>query len=111
MSVAGVIVYRINGDGSLDGHWTHVEFGGATGAERATGGTPGVITGGYRVEIFDPENNPMFRGSLDIQPLGKAYSLTWVGTNLPANGGTSKYVGIGLVEGGNSLVASFQESV
>jgi hypothetical protein len=80
-----------------------------TGTERATGGTPGSVNGIYRVDIYDAENKPMFRGSLDIEPIGKAFSLAWVGTNLPSTGAISKYAGIGLMSGENVLFACFQE--
>lgn len=110
MSIAGVIVYKINQDGSLEGRWTHPEFKGLTGTERATGGTPGRIDGRYNVEIYDGENNAMFRGTLDSAPIGVAYALTWVGMNLPASDVQSKYTGIGLIENNNKLVAAFQES-
>ena len=110
MSIAGVIIYKINRDGSLDGRWTHPEFNGLTGTERAIGGTPGRIEGKYNVEIYDPGNSAMFRGTLDIAPIGAAYSLTWVGMNLPEGDSHSRYSGIGLVESNSMLVACFQES-
>ncbi len=81
-----------------------------TGSERATDGTPGRIDGRYNVEIYHGGNNAMFRGTLDIAPIGVAYALTWEGMNLPANYVQSKYTGIGLIENNNTLVAAFQES-
>jgi len=110
MSIAGVIVYQINPDGSLDGRWTHPEVKGSTGTERATGGTPGRVAGKYNVEIFDGANNKILKGSLEIAPLGSVYSLTWVGTPLPASGQVSTYTGVGLVPRDGMLAASFQES-
>ena len=110
MSLAGVIVYQINHDGSLDGRWTHPEVNGATGTERATGGTPGRVDGKYNVEVFDGAHNAILRGSLEIAPIGGAYSLTWVGRHLPAGDHLSTFKGIGLMAKDGVLAAAFQES-
>jgi hypothetical protein len=110
MSTAGVIIYRINQDGSLDGRWTHPELKGMTGTERATGGTPGKWEGVYDAEIYVGGQEAIFRGSLEIRPMGAAYTLNWVGTQIPPSGNSSTYTGIGLVEADNVLVAAFQES-
>jgi len=111
MSIAGVIVYQINRDGSLDGRWTHPEVNGSTGTERATGGTPGRVDGKYSVEIYDGADNAIFQGSLEIAPFGSAYSLTWVGKHLPAGSHQSTFTGIGLVAKDGMLAAAFQEGV
>ena len=110
MSIAGVIVYQINQDGSLDGRWTHPEVKGSTGTERATGGTPGRLDGKYNVEIFDGASKKILQGSLEIARLGSAYSLTWVGTHVPATGHVSTYTGIGFVPRDGMLAAAFQEN-
>jgi hypothetical protein len=60
--------------------------------------------------VCDAGNNAIFRGSREIAPLGTAYSLTWVGTNVPGSGGQSRYTGIGLITNDNMLVAAFQEN-
>ena len=42
--------------------------------------------------------------------MGAAYTLNWVGTQIPLSGNSSIYTGIGLVETDKVLVAAFQES-
>jgi hypothetical protein len=70
LNLAGIIIYKINQDGTLDGRWTHPDLKGMTGTERATGGTPGKLDGTYKVETYDEGNKEIFRGSLDIKPIG-----------------------------------------
>ena len=109
LNLAGIIIYKINQDGTLDGRWTHPDLKGMTGTERATGGTPGKLDGTYKVETHDEGNKEIFRGSLDIKPIGVSYSLTWIGDQVPPTGAQSKVIGVGLIESGNVLAASFQD--
>ena len=51
-----------------------------TGTERATGGTPGKWEGVDDAEIYVGGQEAIFRGSLEIRPMGAAYTLNWVGT-------------------------------
>lgn len=109
MSVAGIIVYKINRDGSLDGHWTHTALGGRMATEGATGGTPGDLIGVYHVEIASVDGARLFEGSLSIDQLGEAFALTWSGDQLVPNRRPSHFTGIGVLAGPDSLVATFQE--
>jgi uncharacterized protein (TIGR02246 family) len=108
MSIAGVVVYQIRQDGTLEGYWTHRDLGGTRGAERARGGVPGQLTGRYEVEIEIPGGQRVFQGSLTIEVLGTAYALVWSGTQLLPSPRAAGYSGIGVVENG-FLTATFQE--
>jgi hypothetical protein len=48
-------------------------------------------------------------GSLAISELGEAYALTWVGRQLAPEHRDARYIGIGILETGGFLVASFEE--
>lgn len=109
MSVAGVILYKVNRDGTLDGRWTHAAVGGRISTERASGGTPGVLLGTYHVEIKTLDQTLLFEGSLSIKQLGDAYALLWSGDQLIPNRRPARFSGIGVLEGPESLVATFQE--
>jgi hypothetical protein len=103
MSIAGVVTYKINQDGSLDGRWTHPDLMGKTGTEKASAGKlPGVRA----VHIYGPDGTEISSGSLTIAALGDVYSLTW---SVSQRGKQSVFTGIGLVNDNGSLAASFQE--
>ena len=109
MSTAGVVTYKIHGDGSLEGRWTHRDLGGMSGRERACGGPVGSLPGQYRVEIDAPGGETIFEGSLTIGVFGDAYALTWSGRQLGSKPQPVRFSGIGTVEGADTLVATFQQ--
>lgn len=109
MSTAGVVTYRIGQDGTLQGRWTHRDLQGRMATERAWGGEPGHLAGTYRVEIETPDNRRLFEGSLTIAAVGEAYALTWAGRVLLPMPRDARFSGIGTVERGDTLVATFQE--
>lgn len=109
MSTAGIVTYQIGKDGSLDGRWTHQDLQGKVATERAWGGTPGQLAGTYSVEIKTPDNHKLFEGSLTVAAIGEAYALTWTGRKLLPQPRVARFSGIGTVENGETLVATFQE--
>jgi hypothetical protein len=78
------------------------------GTELAEGGTPGVVPGGYRVQIQGPDGGEIFSGRLQIAAKGEVFDLTWKGmlTSPPKEQGFS---GIAVMVEDRWLVASFQE--
>ena len=109
MSTAGVVIYQIRHDGSLEGRWTHPDLRGMVATERAWGGPSGKLPGAYRVQINTPDDHIIFEGSLTIDEIGAAYALTWSGSQLLPQPRAARYSGIGVVEHGDTLVATFQE--
>jgi len=77
--------------------------------ERAWGGPPGELAGVYSVEINTPDNRKVFEGSLTIAEIGAAYALAWSGSQLLPQPMAARYSGIGVVENGDTLTATFQE--
>lgn len=110
MSSAGVIVYVIGNDGSLDGRWTHPDLKGRLADERAFGGTPGKVPGLYSVDIHTPDGQKVFEGSLTITELDNTFSLIWSGTQLLPRRRAARYSGIGMKIGSEKLIATFQEA-
>jgi hypothetical protein len=93
MNIAGVVIYKTNEDGSLDGRWTHPDLMGKTGTEKASEGArkrPGVRA----VHIYGPDGTEISSGYLTIAADGDGYALTW-SVSQPGDSG--------------SLAASFQE--
>jgi uncharacterized protein (TIGR02246 family) len=103
------VIYKIGKDGSLDGHWTHRDLQGKIATEQATGGTPGQLAGTYSVLINTPDERRVFEGSLTIAALGEAYRLTWSGRQLLPVPRDARFSGIGTIEEGDTVVATFQE--
>ncbi len=110
MSVAGIVIYEINPDGSLDGRWTHAATGGRAATEHASGGTPGMLQGTYQVVVKNVDKTLLFDGSLTIKQLGEAYSLDWSGNLVSPNRRPAQFTGIGLLQGRDTLAATFQET-
>jgi hypothetical protein len=108
MSIAGVVRYQVQPDGSLDGRWTHSDLGGRIAAERASGGTPGQLAGSYAVEIHAPEGEKLYEGELVIQPFAESYTLAWSGYLLIPVREPATFSGIGMLEG-EVLISTFQK--
>jgi hypothetical protein len=95
--VIGVATYRIGSDGTLDGVWTVPEYAGRLGRELVTGGTPGQLAGTHRVEIYDPDGQLVFHGTLEIVPEGQAWRFLYTGTGV--TGEPERYEGLALQQG------------
>jgi hypothetical protein len=109
MSIAGLVIYEIRLDGSLVGRWTHPRLQGKMATERAWGGTPGKLEGSYDVEVYTDDGRRLFVGSLKVQPIGQAYTLTWSGAQLLPQRSEVTFTGIGVVANPQMLVATFQQ--
>jgi hypothetical protein len=92
---SGAVLYKLGGDGALDGRWT---VPGATdeGTEKATGGTPGEFAGEYSIKGTNPGGKGGYEGKLSIQKSGEVYQLKWT---IP---GSPSYAGVG-IQVGDSL--------
>jgi hypothetical protein len=111
MSIAGIVIYTINPDGSLEGRWTHPTLQGQIGterAERASDGTPGKMEGSYAVQVYNTDGQKLFEGSLSVHRLGEAYTLTWSGVQVLPQLTQATFTGIGVIHNGDTLVATFQ---
>ena len=100
-AVIGVVTYRIDPAGALDGVWSIPDYAGRTGTERASGGIPGQLAGTYRVEIHDPDRHPIFSGTLELSQERETWRLVWTGSD------GSRYLGIGLQPSSESLCAAY----
>ncbi|MBE9128386.1 MULTISPECIES: CHAT domain-containing protein [unclassified Coleofasciculus] len=98
----GLGVYKIGGDGNLDGRWTYSKAGGEIGTEIATGGRPDQIEGNYQVTGTNPGSEGQYKGNLNIRKTGDTYQLAWtVGAT---------YRGVGIRSGDWLLVSWGQSS-
>jgi hypothetical protein len=86
----GVVLYKINADGTLDGWWTVPGVTEAEGLEKLTGGAPGVLEGEYDLRGTNPGNKGGYKGKLNIRKTGETYQLDWT---IP---GTPAYRGVGI---------------
>jgi len=91
--VFGVVLYKINSDGTLSGRWTIPGANEAEGTEAATGGTAGQVEGEYDVRGANPGGKGSYTGKLKIRKTGETYQLKWT---LPGN---RPYYGVGLKVG------------
>lgn len=89
----GVVLYKINGDGTLKGRWTIPGANEAEGTEQATGGTPGQLEGEYDIKGSNPDGRGGYAGKLRISQTGDTYQLRWT---IP---GSRTYYGVGLKVG------------
>ena len=89
----GVVLYKIKGDGTLDGRWTIPGANEAEGTEQATGGTAGELEGEYTVKGTNPGGKGGYTGELRIRKTGETYQLRWT---IP---GSRPYFGVGLKVG------------
>ena len=96
--IYGVALYRINGDGTLDGKWTFSRGNGEVGTEKATGGNSNRVEGEYRVGGSDPgstdpeDPDSSYNGSLTIRRVRDTYQVSWKVDN-------QIYLGVGLRTG------------
>jgi len=88
--VFGVVLYKINSDGTLTGRWTIPGANEAEGTEAASGGAPGKLEGEYDVKGTNPGAKGGYEGKLQIRKTGDTYQLKWT---LPGN---RPYYGVGL---------------
>jgi len=95
----GVTLYKINGDGTLDGTWIMPSSNGVLDTEKAVGNTPGQLEGTYQISgtISKMRN---YEGTLNIRQLNDIYQLSW------SMG--SEYQGVGL-RVGDWLITSWGE--
>ncbi len=92
----GVVLYKINGDGTLSGRWTIPGANEAEGKEEAIGGAPNELEGEYTIKGSNPGGKGGYEGKLRIRKTGATYQLRWT---IP---GSQPYFGIGL-RAGDSL--------
>ncbi len=92
----GVVLYQINGDGTLSGRWTVPEVNEAQGTEEAIGGATGEIEGEYSVKGTNPGGKGAYTGKLRITKNGETFRLRWT------IGEGESYEGVGL-KAGNAL--------
>ncbi len=85
----GVVLYQINGDGTLSGRWT-IAGANAEGKEEARGGAPNELEGEYSIKGSNPGGKGGYEGKLRIRKTGATYQLRWT---VP---GSQPYFGIGL---------------
>jgi hypothetical protein len=86
----GVVLYKINGDGTLTGRWTIPGANEAEGTEEATGGKAGEVEGEYSITGKNPGGKGGYAGKLLIKKTGDTYQLRWT---IP---GSQPYLGVGL---------------
>jgi hypothetical protein len=107
MSMAGVIVYKINADWTLDGRGNHPQLAaGKVALERASSGG-GSFVGDRDVHIYGVGGEEISAGILTISAARDAYSFSW----RVSRGSTTVaqvFTGVGFVDG-DSLVACWQE--
>jgi len=89
----GVVLYKINDDGTLKGRWTIPGANEYEGAEEANGGTPGELEGEYAVKGSNPGGRGGYEGKLRIRKTGATYQLRWT------IAGSQPYYGVGLKVG------------
>ena len=89
----GVVLYKINNDGTLTGRWTIPGANEAEGTEEATGGTPNLLEGEYTIKGTNPGGKGGYEGKLRIRKTGATYQLRWT---IP---GSRPYYGVGLKVG------------
>ncbi len=89
----GVVLYRINGDGTLKGRWTIPGANELEGTEEATGGPIGALAGDYEIKGTNPGGKGGYEGKLRIRKTGATYQLRWT---IP---GSQPYYGVGLKVG------------
>lgn len=75
----GVVFYRINDDGTMNGNWTlsGAAIDQSDGTEKAVGGTPGMIEGDYSVSGSNPGSQGRYGGKLRITLTGETYQMRW----------------------------------
>ncbi|MGZ5004061.1 MAG: hypothetical protein ACXWG7_00900 [Chthoniobacterales bacterium] len=86
----GVVLYKINGNGTLSGRWTIPSANEAEGTEEASGGIPNELAGEYTIKGTNPGGKGSYTGKLRIRKTGATYQLRWT---LP---GGQSYSGVGL---------------
>lgn len=94
----GVVLYKVNNDGTLTGRWTIPGANEGEGTEAATGGKAGELEGEYSVKGSNPNGRGGYEGKLSIKKTGDTYQLRWT---LP---GTPPYKGVGLRVGDSLYV-------
>jgi hypothetical protein len=72
----GLMLYKINPDGTLNGQWTAAATKGKVGSEQASGGIPGQLQGSYDINGVDSRNKN-YQGTLNILSTGETYKVTW----------------------------------
>jgi hypothetical protein len=65
----------------------------------------------YAVEIHTPDGEKLYEGELAIRLIGEAYALAWSGHLLLPACRLAVFSGIGMLEGKDALVATFQQDV
>ena len=86
----GVVLYKINGDGTLSGRWTIPGANEAEGNEEASGGVANQLEGEYTIKGTNPGGKGSYEGKLRIRKTGATYQLRWT---VPGN---KPYYGVGL---------------
>ena len=86
----GVVLYKINNDGTLKGRWTIPGANEAEGTEEANGGKPGELEGEYSVKGTNPGGKGSYEGKLRVRKTGATYQLRWT------IAGSQAYYGVGL---------------
>lgn len=80
--IYGVVLYKINQDGTLEGRWTYSQAGGAVGTEKASGGIRRKLEGEYRIEGTDPGRpDSKYNGLLRINKVKNIYQVSWIVEN------------------------------
>lgn len=69
-----------------------------------------MLQGTYQVVVKNVDKTLLFDGSLTIKQLGEAYSLDWSGNLVSPNRRPAQFTGIGLLQGRDTLAATFQET-
>ena len=86
----GVVLYKINSDGTLNGRWTIPGANEAEGTEEVSGGTPGELEGEYSIKGSNPGGKGGYAGKLRIRKTGATYQLRWT------IAGSDAYEGVGI---------------
>ncbi|MBD2545280.1 MULTISPECIES: hypothetical protein [Planktothricoides] len=77
--IYGAVLYKINGDGTLEGRWTYSQANGAVGTEKAIGGIRGKLEGEYRIDGTDPgQPDSTYNGLLRINKVKDIYQVSWI---------------------------------
>ncbi|WP_437724990.1 hypothetical protein [Sorangium sp. So ce861] len=78
----GVIIYRMDMNGNIEGTFALAQYGGALAREigKKMSDNPGSFAGEYSVTTFRPDNRKFADGRMIADPLGNqgAYRVRWV---------------------------------
>ena len=105
---AGIVYYKRVGE-TFEGEWTHELTSGIRAREVVREVGIGKVTGDWPVEIYGPDGEPYYSGTLSVATLGQSLKLAWTGA-FRQDGRQASFSGIGFALDPDLIVATFEQT-